>query len=327
MYKILTDNLEENVNEGVYFIRNKVNNLLKIGRSKNLKNRFLSIKSNFKFCGLKAELEIELFIECNFSIELEKLLHEEYNDFRESGEWFSIDNINTQQIMRVVKICENNLKEEKIKVLEKCNNEKIINIDSMQICEQKLDKYNIPKQYLIDKSFSYKLYLNLCNIAFWECNKDNQGVENIRYTLFNYKIRKMSKLFNISCNTIKYKISQIPFKIIENKNVYGYNRNNKNLIFESPKENYTTIELVKILQLINLDEMDIRFYILLNSMESKVICNITQEGILNYIGYNGKSNNNKNKLTNSIRKLEKLKLIKTKYIYEDGLKRLTYNII
>ena len=77
----------------------------------------------------------------------------------------------------------------------------------------------------------------------------------------------------------------------------------------------------------NLDEIDIRFYILLNSMKNKTIYNTTQEGILNYIGYNGKSSNNKTKLTNSVRKLVKLKLIECNVFYEDGLKRLTYKII
>ena len=206
----------------------------------------------------------------------------------------------------------------------------------MQICEQKLDKYNIPKKYLKDKKFSYKLYLNLCNIAFWKYDTDSKDNSFIEYRLFGYNLTQMSKMFNISKDTIKNKINSPPYRnkidiyeTDENMELlsnYTYTRT-KHLMFNSPKSNYTTISYVILNKLINLDEIDIRFYILLNSMKNKTIYNTTQEGILNYIGYNGKSSNNKTKLTNSVRKLVKLKLIECNVFYEDGLKRLTYKII
>lgn len=109
MYKIITENLQNNNNQGVYFIRNKANNLLKIGRTQNLKTRFKNIESSFKFCGVEINLNIELFIECDFSLKLEKYLHEKYNNKRKIGEWFDIKNINIKQIDKYIKECEDNI--------------------------------------------------------------------------------------------------------------------------------------------------------------------------------------------------------------------------
>ena len=205
----------------------------------------------------------------------------------------------------------------------------------MQICEQKLDKHNIPKKYLKDKKFSYKLYINLCDIAFWSYEEDNYNNKFIEYRLFNYNLTQMSKIFSISINTIKNKISKKPYRdknniyeLDENMNLkkeYLYNRT-KYLMFNSPKKEYTTINSKIIIKIKTLDEMTIRFYILLNSMKNKTIYNLSQKGILELIGYNGNSHNNRNKLTESVKTLEKLKLIKTESTYENSMKFLSYKI-
>lgn len=205
----------------------------------------------------------------------------------------------------------------------------------MQICEQKLDKHNIPKKYLDNKEFSYKLYLNLCNIAFWRYDKDDKDNNFIEYRLFGYNITQMATMFKMSKDTIRKKLKSLPYRdkfdtyeTDEDNTLlpqYTYTRT-KHLMFNSPRSNYTTISNNILDKLINLDEMSIRFYILLNGMKNKTIKNTNQEGILNYIGYNGKSNNNKNKLTKVVKNLSELKLITYDSYYEEGLKRLVYKI-
>lgn len=206
----------------------------------------------------------------------------------------------------------------------------------MQICEQKLDKYNIPKKYLTNKKFSYKLYLNLCSIAFWKYDENNEGNRFIEYRLFNYNLKQMSKLFHMSVNTIKNRISKKPYRdkfdIYETDedntllSQYTYTRT-KHLMFNSPIREYVVISLKELNSIKDLDEMSIRFYILLNGMGNKEIYNLNQKDILDKIGYSGNSTNNKKKLSKITKELEKLGLIKIDVSYNNSMKYLSYKII
>ena len=65
---------------GVYIILNKTKStendlVIKIGCSKNIKNRFKQIKSSFRFNGMQDELELYNIIQCSNYKLLEKHLH------------------------------------------------------------------------------------------------------------------------------------------------------------------------------------------------------------------------------------------------------------
>lgn len=91
--KIHYDNLEELTLKGVYLIRNKDNNLLKIGYCKDFKKRFKEIISSFNFVGYIPTLKIECFIECEYYQDLEKYLHIYFENSRIQNEWFNINDI------------------------------------------------------------------------------------------------------------------------------------------------------------------------------------------------------------------------------------------
>ena len=66
-----------------YIIYNKYNKLYKIGRSSNIYDRLNN---------LRREISPELDIVAYFNKDLEGVLHKEYNQYREFGEWFSLNN-------------------------------------------------------------------------------------------------------------------------------------------------------------------------------------------------------------------------------------------
>lgn len=80
--------------EYVYFMYNTVTNLMKIGKSENPLQRLHSINTIFKTqFGLENKIYITnlICVPSGKSLSLEKLIHKEFKDFRENGEWFSID--------------------------------------------------------------------------------------------------------------------------------------------------------------------------------------------------------------------------------------------
>ena len=83
-------NFDNTTGEGIYLIRNKNNNLLKIGLTNDINRRIKDIKSNFKFFGEKPNLELECFIECDNNFEVEKYLHKRFDKYRYTNEWFDI---------------------------------------------------------------------------------------------------------------------------------------------------------------------------------------------------------------------------------------------
>lgn len=78
----------------VYFIRNKYNGFLKIGKTNNLERRFNEIKRGFTFLGLDTqELVLEAISFCPYEIdfsEVELYYHNLFKDKRRIGEWFDI---------------------------------------------------------------------------------------------------------------------------------------------------------------------------------------------------------------------------------------------
>lgn len=201
----------------------------------------------------------------------------------------------------------------------------------MNICENKLSTHNIPKKYLTNKKFSYKLYINLCYIAFWNygMRDDEKESKFVEYKLYKYSLKDISQITGISINTIKDKFEKPPYRDkfkIEHLDSNGELKDNfkfrrqKHIMFNSPKSNYLKIKLETIGKLITLDEFDIRLYILVYGYIYNEIRGLTQEKILEMIGYSSKSHNNFSKLTQSTSKLKELKLLDYK-VESDGIKK------
>ena len=94
-YKIHFENLESIKDiKGVYLLRNLDTGKLKIGTTKDVTRRLQQIIKSFQFCGTIPKLEIECFIEYGYSLELERFLHKELEEYNYQNEWFNIYNIN-----------------------------------------------------------------------------------------------------------------------------------------------------------------------------------------------------------------------------------------
>lgn len=205
----------------------------------------------------------------------------------------------------------------------------------MNICETKLDNYNIPKIYLVDKSFSYKLYVNLCYISFWKYISDNSENRLIEYILNYYNIDHISKLVGMSRNTIIKKLKMKPYRDkLDSFDVdemgclnqdSKYTRN-KHLMFNSPKENYSKIKRKNLEKILELNELTIRLYIFLSGYKYKTVYGLTQKDILKEIGYNNKSNRNCSELKLSTKKLKELDLIDYTVDSDGSIKFITYKI-
>lgn len=80
--------------EYVYFIQNKTTGLIKIGATSNPHDRMQRIKTTLRTAtGVEPNLSFIGIIRttCSSMYDFEKTLHLKYKDFREYGEWFSID--------------------------------------------------------------------------------------------------------------------------------------------------------------------------------------------------------------------------------------------
>ena len=78
----------------VYFIRNKYNGLLKIGKTNDLQRRINEIESCFNFLGLDTnELAVEAISYCPYGMnngKVETYYHNLFKEKRKIGEWFDI---------------------------------------------------------------------------------------------------------------------------------------------------------------------------------------------------------------------------------------------
>ena len=78
----------------VYFIRNKYNGLLKIGKTNNLQRRINEIENCFNFLGLDTnELVVEAISYCPYGMnngKVETYYHNLFKEKRKIGEWFDV---------------------------------------------------------------------------------------------------------------------------------------------------------------------------------------------------------------------------------------------
>ena len=81
-------------NSLVYFIRNKVNGLIKIGKTNRLSSRMSEIKRAFHFVGFdEQDLVLEAIAYCPFGMnngKVETYYHKLFAEYRKDGEWFDI---------------------------------------------------------------------------------------------------------------------------------------------------------------------------------------------------------------------------------------------
>jgi len=77
-----------------YFIRNNINNLVKIGRSENPFKRVKEISGQVNF----VKLELESYIQGDY----EKTLHKYYSKLRKEGEWFDLQSIPRQMEIMIL---------------------------------------------------------------------------------------------------------------------------------------------------------------------------------------------------------------------------------
>ncbi len=75
-------------NQYTYLIKNKRNNLYKIGRSKNPKLREKTLQSE----------EPNIIIVKTWHKDIERILHQDYKDFRVRGEWFKLNKTQVKYI-------------------------------------------------------------------------------------------------------------------------------------------------------------------------------------------------------------------------------------
>ena len=203
----------------------------------------------------------------------------------------------------------------------------------MDICENKLSIHNIPKKYLTDKTFSYKLYLNLCYIAFWKYDLDTEDDKFIEYRLYGYNLKQLSDISKLNRDTIRTKIAKLPYRDkIDNTEItndgdlidnYKFTRT-KHLMFNSPKTNYTKVELEVLSKLTTLEELTIRLYVLIQGYKYDEIYGASQKCILESLGYSSKSHNNFSKLTQSANKLKELELIDYVVLSDGSIKYIKY---
>ena len=182
----------------------------------------------------------------------------------------------------------------------------------MEECKNKLDTFLIPKKYLTTKpsQFSYKLYINLCHYGFWNYFVDGRQNNRVEHYILDFGYKTLSDYFN----TIGWKISRQKIqKEIENNSVYRIKDHEefeevlgKNLSWNSPVDNYSIFKLEPLSILRTEEEMNIRFYTLLQGWKYDTMVGVSQDEILKMIGYSTGGNNH-TKLTKCARRLKERK--------------------
>lgn len=93
LYKIYQVSYNTNKFEYVYFMYNEVTQLIKIGKSKNPKQRIATINTIFKTqFGIDGKIHLIglICVPSGNSLKLEQLIHKKYECYRQNGEWFNI---------------------------------------------------------------------------------------------------------------------------------------------------------------------------------------------------------------------------------------------
>ena len=296
-YKIYKDYFTGCKNKGVYLIRNTDNGLLKIGKASDINRRFKEIKGSFKFCGNVPNLNIECYIEYKINSEFEWYFLNIFECDTVQNEWFDIENNHTvlDTIDNFLEIPINS--EKKIRKSHSIDKSEPIKLEHTNNHEISLD-------YLCDKDFSYKIHLAIFSYGGYKNGKS--------YMVINlYNIRR---ILDISINGIKSKLRGYYNEVYLDENI-------NTLYIENIETNKTiTVANETIHKLIGLDEFDIRLYILVYGYVYEEIRGLTQEKILEMIGYSSKSHNNFSKLTQSASKLKELNLLDYK-VESDGIKK------
>lgn len=185
------------------------------------------------------------------------------------------------------------------------------------IIKQPLKIHSVPKEFLKDKKFSYKLYLFLVTRSWYRGFNDTKGnkeIERYEYKLQHIIISKLLEDIDISKSTYDRQMKNKLYRVKIDE------LNNRHLYINSPKGNYINIPNELCMKIIHMDEMGIRVFIYLYNYNSKDIFGQTNDLILESIGYSANSNNNKNKLSDNMKKLIDLGLI-SREMQSNGLKK------
>jgi len=77
---------------GVYFIKNEYNNMIKIGRTNNIKERFAELKGSFLHVGMEPKLQLISIVLTfpKYMGQMESYFHQRFKGKRRIGEWFDI---------------------------------------------------------------------------------------------------------------------------------------------------------------------------------------------------------------------------------------------
>lgn len=257
MEYIIHTNKEELKNlekKGVYLIRNKRNNMLKIGVASNLKRRFSEIISQFKFCGSKDQLEIECFVEYENNYCLESYLHKEFKDYNYQNEWFDIKNINIvlDKVKEFnydnhIKLIEENdinknteLKHDKIRY----ENKLTVNIKDVESVKYK--EYKIYEQI-----YPSKIYGNIVIRSKYVLGKDIEKDINSKYFYpyrRNYTINYKEPIYDIENDL--YEEDDNNIRMVKSEEEYNklnsiFEEFNTNIIIEKDDNYYNYEEQIK----------------------------------------------------------------------------------
>ena len=188
---IMDNNMVKNTSL-IYFIRNKSNGLLKIGKTNNLSRRIGEIKKCFNFLGMEEQnIELEAITYCPFNMnnsQVESYYHNLFKAYRVQGEWF---NVTYQQLFENLEI------------------RMIIGKTLIEIAEP----LEFPK--------------GVKNIKFIEKDKTK-----LREVVKDELIKRFSKYFDLSNEDIFHYLLNIKDNYISPKDLYDYLMNVENLNLE-----------------------------------------------------------------------------------------------
>lgn len=186
--------------------------------------------------------------------------------------------------------------------------------------DNKVEKHPIPKEYLKNKLFSYKFYINYIYLSHFNKVTEIAGgktIDRYEYEITKIIISKLIKMCKVSRTGFDAQMKNKPYRMkIDDDGV-------KHLRVYTPKRNFTTIPNTIIEKILDLDEITIRSYIFIHSYSYSRINGLTYNKLLTSIGYGTKSDSIKTKLKKGLNNLVELGLIDRKLEYE-GVK--TYYI-
>ena len=171
--------------------------------------------------------------------------------------------------------------------------------------EKLLAEIPIPKDYLKDKNFSYRFYFNFALMSWW--NKTSSGYE---FYLNYVTYKSLSENFNLSKTLIKKQLD-----LVSDYRFKEDGLGNRHLYMNTPTRNFIKVDNNIIKKLKDENEMVIRVYIFMQSYRTNKIIGLTHPKILGSIGYNSNSGSNESKLTESIKRLISMNLLRREMCY------------